>query len=142
MTTGDKQAEFKTEIKQWIKSHGLDYRWVAEQCGVSEITVRNWMSKKNIPPLKQQLLEKVMVQIPAHPETLPEDNIAGIKVTANLNLTIQLTPEHYTRLAERAQAQQTTPEAIVTQAIRELIDTTAQEAPAQLRNRKIILPDS
>lgn len=83
-----------------------------------------------------------MVQIPAHPETLPEDNIAGIKVTANLNLTIQLTPEHYTRLAERAQAQQTTPEAIVTQAIRELIDTTAQEAPAQLRNRKIILPDS
>lgn len=142
MTTGDKQAEFKTEIKQWIKSHGLDYRWVAEQCGVSEITVRNWMSKKNIPPLKQQLLEKVMVQIPAQPETLTEDNIAGIKVTANLNLTIQLTPEHYTRLAERAQAQQTTPEAIVTQAIRELIDTTAQEAPAQLRNRKIILPDS
>ncbi len=83
-----------------------------------------------------------MVQIPAQRETPQQDNIAGIKVTANLNLTIQLTSEHYTRLTERAQAQKTTPEAIVTQAIRELIDTTAQEAPAQLRNRKIILPDS
>lgn len=142
MTTGDKQAEFKTEIKQWLKSHGLDYRWVAEQCGVSEITVRNWMSKKNIPPLKQQLLERVMIQLPAQAETEQQDNIAGIEVTANLNLTIRLTPEHYTRLTERAQAQKTTPEAIVTQAIRELIDATAQDTPVRLRNRKIILPDS
>lgn len=53
------QTEFKNSVKQWLKSHGLDYCWVAEQYGVSEVTVLNWMSQKNIPPQKKQLLERV-----------------------------------------------------------------------------------
>ena len=130
------QAEFKNSVKQWLKSHGLDYRWIAEQCGVSEITVRNWMSQKNIPPLKQQLLERVMVQLPAVQQGGTAAEVQGISVNAALSLTIKLAPELYNRLAERAMASGTTMEGMIAQAISRLLE---DEAPA-LTSRKVILP--
>ena len=130
------QAEFKNSVKLWLKSHGLDYRWIAEQCGVSEITVRNWMSQKNIPPLKQQLLERVMVQLPALQQGAPAAEVQGVSVNAALALTIQLAPELYSRLAERAVASGTTMEGMIAQAISRLLE---DEAPA-LTSRKVILP--
>ncbi len=142
MAHSAEQAEFKVEVKRWLKSHRLDYRWVAEQCGVSEITVRNWMSQKNIPPLKQQLLEKVMVQMPsAMPaELAPEAEVPGVRVNATFALTVQITPEMYTRLAERAAAQGLTMEALVAQAIHGLVNDTETDSAAVLRSRKVILP--
>ncbi len=135
------QSDFKKIVKQWLKSHSLDYRWVAEQCGVSEITVRNWMSQKNIPPLKQQLLEKVMVQLPtASPAPAAGTDALGVQVTTTHSLTINLTPELYARLAVKAQAQGVTVETMVMQAITSLAGA-ADDAPSPtLRNRKIILP--
>ncbi len=126
-------------VKRWLKSHKLDYRWVAEQCGVSEITVRNWMSQKNIPPLKLQLLEKVMVQMPASgtPIAAAGQEIPGVRVNASLALTVQLAPELYTRLAERAAAQGMSMEALVAQAISQLVH---ESDAATLRSRKVILP--
>ena len=142
MTQEADQSEFKVMVKRWLKSHKLDYRWVAEQCGVSEITVRNWMSQKNIPPLKLQLLEKVMVQMPATgtPAAAAEPEIPGVKVNASLALTIQLAPELYTRLAERAATQGLTMEALVAQAIARLVQTPDAATAAALRSRKVILP--
>lgn len=136
------QSEFKVMVKRWLKSHRLDYRWVAEQCGVSEITVRNWMSQKNIPPLKLQLLEKVMVQMPsagAAPAAAVQE-IPGVTVNTSLALTIQLAPELYTRLAERAASQGMTMEALVAQAIAQLVHTPDAATAAALRHRKVILP--
>lgn len=133
---GAAQAEFKSSVKQWLKSHGLDYRWVAEQCGVSEITVRNWMSQKHIPPLKQQLLERVMVQLPAMQGSAERTSVPGVSVNASLSLTIHLAPEMYNRLAERALAAGSTMEQMVAQAITQLLD----DAPAGLKTRKVILP--
>ena len=52
-------AEFKRKVKEWLKSNGRNYRWVAERCGVSEITVRNWLSQKSIPERRKQLLEAI-----------------------------------------------------------------------------------
>ena len=130
-------------VKRWLKSHRLDYRWVAEQCGVSEITVRNWMSQKNIPPLKLQLLEKVMVQMPTAgtpAAAAAEQEIPGVRVNASLALTIQLAPELYTRLAERAASQGMTMEALVAQAIAQLVQTPDAATAAALRSRKVILP--
>ena len=130
-------------VKRWLKSHRLDYRWVAEQCGVSEITVRNWMSQKNIPPLKLQLLEKVMVQMPAAGSAAAaaaEQEIPGVRVNASLALTVQLAPELYTRLAKRAAAQGLTMEALVAQAIAQLVQTPDASTAAALRSRKVILP--
>lgn len=143
MTQGADQSEFKVMVKRWLKSHRLDYRWVAEQCGVSEITVRNWMSQKNIPPLKLQLLEKVMVQMPAAGSATAaaaEQEIPGVRVNASLALTVQLAPELYTRLAERAAAQGLTMEALVAQAIAQLVQTPDAATAAALRSRKVILP--
>lgn len=132
---GSGQTEFKSTVKLWLKSHGLDYRWIAEQCGVSEITVRNWMSQKNIPPLKRQLLERVMVQLPAVAAGNKPAEVCGVSVNATLALTIQLAPELYNRLAERAMAAGMSMETMVAQAITNLL-----EAPPELRERKVILP--
>lgn len=143
MTQGADQSEFKVMVKRWLKSHKLDYRWVAEQCGVSEITVRNWMSQKNIPPLKLQLLEKVMVQMPAAGASVAtaEQEIPGVRVNASLALTVQLAPELYTRLAERAAAQGMTMETLVAQTIASLVaESKDSTATAALRSRKVILP--
>lgn len=134
---GNEQTEFKSTVKSWLKSHGLDYRWIAEQCGVSEITVRNWMSQKNIPPLKRQLLERVMVQLPAVTTGNESSDVCGVSVNATLALTIQLAPELYNRLAERAMAAGMSMETMVAQAITNLLETS----PA-LSERKVILPKS
>ena len=139
MTMGSDQTEFKNAVKKWLRSHGLDYRWMAERCGVSEITVRNWMSQKNIPPLKQQLLEKVMVQMPSPPAATQVTENSGIKVNTSLALTIHLSPEIYSGLVNKAERQGTTIESMV-QAIMHVVNDTAPTTSGVLRNRKVILP--
>lgn len=136
---GDEQAQFKKEIKQWLKLQGLGYSWLAEQCGVSEITVRNWMSQKNIPPLKQQLLEKVMVQIPGVAKPSAPELVDGVSVSTGFTLTVQLEPSVYSRLTTRALAENTTVEQLVAGAITSAADDSRSPA---LRNRKVILPHS
>lgn len=131
------QTEFKSRIKQWLKSQGLDYRWIADQCGVSEITVRNWMSQKNIPTLKRQLLERVMVQLPAVSSSQSESMVQGVSVDASLTLTIRLAPELYNKLAERAMAAGTSMENLVAQSITRLLE----EKPS-LKECKVVLPKS
>jgi hypothetical protein len=134
---GKEQTEFKSTVKSWLKSHGLDYRWIAEQCGVSEITVRNWMSQKNIPPLKRQLLERMMVQLPSSEISTAPSSVPGVSVNATLSLTIHLAPEMYNRLAERALASGSTMENMVAQAITRLLKSES----GGLNPRKVILPD-
>lgn len=136
----EEQTEFKKEIKQWLRGHGLGYRWVAEQCGVSEITVRNWMSQKNIPPLKQQLLERVMVQMPFSSENRMANVLPGVSVQASFALTVHLEAAMYDRLAARAAAEGTTMEHMVALAIANLVNTGDAAAVGGLRTRKILLP--
>lgn len=136
MTRTEDQSQFKTEIKIWLKKHKLGYGWVAEQCGVSEITVRNWMSQKSIPPLKQQLLERVMEQIPT-PQPNIGGSVPGIKVDACFSLTVQLTADLYTRLAEKASLSGKTMESLVAETIIKLV---SDEDNAAVRTRKVILP--
>lgn len=140
MTMANDQTEFKNVVKNWLKSHRLDYRWMAERCGVSEITVRNWMSQKNIPPLKQQLIERVMQQLPV-PEGGADHSVPGVMVNASLSLTVRLAPELYRRIAERAIAEGLTPEGLVAQAIGQLVNETGDVAlPLAIKSREVILP--
>ena len=135
MSDASEQMEFKSIVKQWLKSHRLDYRWIAERCGVSEITVRNWMSQKNIPPLKQQLIERIMVQLPvASPDDSLHD-VPGVTVNASMALTVHLAPDLYEKLNVRAQAEGLTAEALVARAIAGLVK---EHAP--MRTREVILP--
>lgn len=133
----DEQSEFKKEVKQWLKSQGLGYGWLAEQCGVSEITVRNWMSQKNIPTLRRQLLERVMVQLPGYVPQAEAPQVPGVSVNAGFTLTVQLSAEVYARLQARAGVENTSVEAMVANAISEL---AAQKSEPMLRSRKVILP--
>ncbi len=141
MERTEDQSQFKNEIKLWLKKQKLGYNWIAEQCGVSEITVRNWMSQKNIPPLKQQLLERVMVQMPTSTDIRSTSGVPGIKVDACFSLTVQLTAELYNRLAERAAGSGKSMESMVADAIVGLVKDD-DAAAAQLRSRKVILPSS
>lgn len=136
---GDEQSQFKKEVKHWLKLQGLGYSWLAEQCGVSEITVRNWMSQKNIPPLKKQLLEKVMIQIPGVARQAAAEAVSGVSVSTGFTLTVQLEPTVYSRLATRAMAENTSVEQLVAKAITCAADDCTSPA---LRSRKVILPSS
>lgn len=40
------QQDLKADVKRWLKARGLDYKWLAGKCFVSEVTVYNWMAKK------------------------------------------------------------------------------------------------
>jgi len=132
----DEQSEFKKEVKQWLKGQGLSYNWLAEQCGVSEITVRNWMSQRNIPTLRRQLLERVMVQMPMQSSGAAET--PGVSVNAGFTLTVQLAGDVYTRLLARAESENTSVEQLVAGAVTALADQSTN-TPTH-RSRKIILP--
>lgn len=115
------QSVFKSEVKQWLKSHDLDYKWMAQQCGVSEITVRNWMSQKAILPLKQQLIERVMVKLPTLNPAVNQVITPGVEVDAALTLTVKLSPELYDKLETKASKQNKTIGNIVAEAISNLV---------------------
>ena len=140
MPMGSDQTEFKSTVKQWLRSRGLDYGWMAERCGVSEITMRNWMSRKIIPPLKVQLMERAMEQ---QPQFVSGENasavVAGVEVNAKLSLTVQLMPELYWRLTERALAAGATPETLVAQVIADLLKEPS-DALKDMKQRAVMLP--
>ena len=121
MSRAGDQSVFKNEVKQWLKSQGLDYKWMAEQCGVSEITVRNWMSQKTIPPLKQQLIERVMAKLPTLNAPVNQVITPGVEVDAALILTVKLSPELYDKLENKAAKQNKTVGDLVAKAISNLV---------------------
>lgn len=137
---GSDQTEFKNAVKKWLRSHGLDYRWMAERCGVSEITVRNWLSQKMIPPLRKQLIERLMEQQPAMPTGAGcSDVVPGVEVNAKLSLTVMLAPELYRRLIERALAEGVMPESLVARAIDDMLKEPG-ECIASMKQRAVTLP--
>lgn len=140
MNQEEDQSVFKGEVKQWLKSHGLDYKWMADQCGISEITFRNWMSQKSIPPLKQSLLQRVMVQMPAPLQQQADGVPEGIRVDACMSLTISLTRELYSRLERKATERATTVDALVAQAIAELAKEDNAPLTGRIPVRKVVLP--
>ena len=142
MEAGNAQTDFKNEVKQWLKNHRLDYRWMADRCGVSEITVRNWMSQKNIPPLKQQLIERLMVQLPATATRNEQStSIPGVSVDAALSLTVKLAPDLYRKLTERALEEGMTPEELVARTISELVHPQpSKNMLPSMKMREVLLP--
>lgn len=79
------QMELKADVKRWLKARGLDYKWLAEQCFVSEVTVYNWMAKKKIPEVKEHIIRSLMTEMPV---TLP-----SVKVETESRVILQLPPD-------------------------------------------------
>lgn len=132
--------EFKAQIKAWLRSRGIDYLWLAEQCGVSENTVRNWMAKAPIPPLKQKLLRKLIAQLPGQRSSSAEQALLNVEPTINLN--IRMATDVYDRLVLIAHRQGMDVGTMLNSMLTEMADKaeSGTGAPILLRNRKVVLP--
>lgn len=122
MSEDETQNAFKEQVKQWLKDNGHTYGWMADKCGISEITFRNWMSQKSIPPLKMKLLERTMNNL-RQPESTPAAMpAAGVRVDATLSLTIQLQADIYRKLEAKAAQNGQTAGDLIAQAISALVE--------------------
>lgn len=132
--------DFKAQIKTWLRSRGIDYLWLAEQCGVSENTVRNWMAKAPIPPLKQKLLRKLIAQMPGQRVSGVEQAMLEVEPTISLN--IRMATDVYDRLVLVAHRQGMDVGTMLNAMLSEMADKAEQGSGASvlLRNRKIVLP--
>lgn len=135
MADMNQTERFKAQIKAWLKMNGIDYLWLAEQCGVSENTVRNWMAKAPIPPRKQQLIMKLINQMPPEPVEPP----TSIVVSPDVSISIKMPAETYAQLVQVAQQEGTNVAQLLNESISQL--TMRGNAPAKVvRDRKIVLP--
>lgn len=132
----DKTARFKAQVKAWLKMNGIDYLWLAEQCGVSENTVRNWMAKAPIPPRKQQLIMKLITQMPADPITAP----GTVEVSPDVTLSVKMAAETYAQLVQAAQQGGRSVADLINESITELAARGSANGKPLVRNRKIVLP--
>lgn len=132
----DKTARFKAQVKAWLKMNGIDYLWLAEQCGVSENTVRNWMAKAPIPPRKQQLIMKLITQMPADPITAP----GTVEVSPDVTLSVKMAAETYAQLVQAAQQGGRSVADLINESIAELAARGSANGKPLARNRKIVLP--
>lgn len=136
MADMDKTARFKAQVKAWLKMNGIDYLWLAEQCGVSENTVRNWMAKAPIPPRKQQLIMKLITQMPADPITAP----GTVEVSPDVTLSVKMAAETYAQLVQAAQQGGRSVADLINESIAELAARGSANGKPLARNRKIVLP--
>lgn len=136
MADMDKTARFKAQIKAWLKINDIDYLWLAEQCGVSENTVRNWMAKAPIPPRKQQLIMKLINQMPGEPIT----PIGPVEVSPDVTLSLKMAAETYAQLVQAAQQNGKSVAELINESITELAEGGNKPAKPVARSRKIVLP--
>lgn len=88
------QQDLKADVKRWLKARGLDYKWLAEKCFVSEVTVYNWMAKKRIPEVKEHIIRSLMAELPI---TLP-----SVKVETESRVILQLPSDVQAALERKA----------------------------------------
>ena len=132
----DKTARFKAQVKAWLKMNGIDYHWLAEQCGVSENTVRNWMAKAPIPPRKQQLIMKLINQMPADPIAAP----GAVEVSPDVILSVKMAAETYAQLVQAAQQGGKSVAELINESITALAARGNANGKPVARSRKIVLP--
>mgnify|MGYP001525035667 CR=1 FL=1 len=89
-----RQQDLKADVKRWLKARGLDYKWLAEKCFVSEVTVYNWMAKKRIPEVKEHIIRSLMAELPV---TLP-----SVKVETESRVILQLPSDVQAALERKA----------------------------------------
>lgn len=137
MEKRDSQSAFKARLKGWLKGQHLGYKWMADQCGVSEVTVRGWMARKPIPFLKQQLLERLIVQFPNQSaEGLRFAD--GVEVSSETVLSIKVSQEVYQKLLLKAHEAGLDVHVLVARTIADLVKASFQMPP--ISSVKVVLP--
>ena len=84
------QRDLKLNIKIWLKANGFDYAWLANNCYVSESTVRNWMARKPIPKAKEHIIRQLIAQSPVTLPSSAAETAGGITVKAETLISFKL----------------------------------------------------
>lgn len=95
----DIQSDLKLQTKLWLKANNRTYAWLAQQCHVSEATVRNWMARKTIPAIKEIIIRGIIGD-----STLRLPGDTPIRVKEETLITLKLTPQSRAILERTAQA--------------------------------------
>nr|DAF38087.1 MAG TPA: hypothetical protein [Caudoviricetes sp.] len=107
------------EIKKWLKERKIKYSWLANQCRVSEGSVRNWFAKKHIPSAKMALIELLMKE-----ENAPHKPLQALKNIPNMGkLFVSFTPELQEKIAQEALRQGMTPHAFISKLVEYYVTT-------------------
>lgn len=110
----DIQNDLKLNIKIWLKANRRDYAWLAENCYVSESTVRNWMARKSIPRAKEHIIRQLIAQKPV---LMPQQSV---DVTSETILKLKLDSDTRRKLEEKAFSQGLTLEELLSRTVLEL----------------------
>ena len=111
----DKQDDLKLNIKIWLKANRRDYAWLAENCYVSESTVRNWMARKAIPRAKEHIIRALIAQKPV---LMPQPST--VDVTSETILTLKIDSDTRHKLEEKAFSQGLTLEEMLSRTVLDL----------------------
>lgn len=107
------------EVKAWLKDRKIKYSWLAEQCCVSEGSVRNWFAKKRIPPAKMAIIELLMKG-----ESTRNQPLQDLKNIPDLGkLFVNFTPELQEKIAQEALQQGMTPNAFISKLVEWYVTT-------------------
>ncbi|MEG2970195.1 MAG: hypothetical protein RR808_01825 [Akkermansia sp.] len=68
------QEDLKANVKRWLKARGLDYKWLAGQCFVSELPV-------TLPSVKIETESRVILQLPSAVQATLERKALDCKMT-------------------------------------------------------------
>lgn len=110
----ENQSDLKLNIKIWLKANRRDYAWLAENCYVSESTVRNWMARKSIPRAKEHIIRQLIAQKPV---LMPQPSV---DVTSETILKLKLDSDTRRKLEEKAFSQGLTLEELLCRTVTEL----------------------
>lgn len=117
----DDQKDLKLNVKLWLKANGYDYAWLADNCFVTESTVRNWMARKSIPKAKEVIIRQLITQQPVvMPPAAPA--ASGISVRAETLITFRLEQNVRKILEDKAFKQGLTLEEFLSSAMSKLTE--------------------
>lgn len=117
----ENQKDLKLNVKLWLKANGYDYAWLAENCYVSESTVRNWMARKPIPRAKEHIIRQLIAQRPVVMPPAPTTP-SPISVKAETLITFRLEQDVRQLLEEKAFKQGLTLEEFLSQSMTKLTE--------------------
>lgn len=110
------QDSLKLDAKVWLKANGRDYAWLAQQCYVTESTVRNWMARKPIPEAKAHIIRAL---IAAQPLAMP----ARVAVKEETLITLGLDADTRKALENKAFAEGKTLAEFLSEAVGKLAES-------------------
>lgn len=112
------QKDLKLNVKIWLKANGYDYAWLAENCYVSESTVRNWMARKSIPKAKEHIIRQLIAQ---RPVLMPPAS-STIEVKAETIVSFKLEQKMRKTLEDKAFSQGMTLEEYLSKTLEKLTE--------------------